>query len=270
MGPNSRALIESVSGADLSNAAFPFATSREIELGHAIVRASRISYVGELGWELLIPRYQGHKKNNENVRRVFEALWEAGQVFGIRPMGLYAYRGPLRMEKSFPLHGAQSDINVEHSLVSSGALKNQFMFDGDDVMSQVKDRDYIGSPAVRNQLRQETFPEEIICTLMIRGSNRVLVSSGNYPIFVPGTRTQVSYSLNGAARNSYTTSAASAYTLSEQEGEEIVLARAYLPPEYAQIGAKVEISYFQNRIPATVVVVGTAPLYDPENTYTRG
>ena len=55
MGPGSRALLASLTGADLSNAAFPFGSTQEIEIGYAIVRASRITYVGELGWELYIP-----------------------------------------------------------------------------------------------------------------------------------------------------------------------------------------------------------------------
>ena len=55
MGPNSRALLQSLTDADLSNEAFPFATSREIDLGFGHVRATRLTFVGELGWELLIP-----------------------------------------------------------------------------------------------------------------------------------------------------------------------------------------------------------------------
>ena len=55
MGPNARALLQSLTPDDLSHEAFPFAHSREIELGYARVRASRITYVGELGWELYIP-----------------------------------------------------------------------------------------------------------------------------------------------------------------------------------------------------------------------
>ena len=70
MGPRSRALLEQLSGEDLSNAAFPFATSREIEIGYARVRASRITYVGELGWELYIP--------TELAAHVFERIVEAG------------------------------------------------------------------------------------------------------------------------------------------------------------------------------------------------
>ena len=70
MGPKSRALLEKLSGADLSNAAFPFGTSQEIEIGYARVRASRITYVGELGWELYIPA--------EFAAHVFETLQTAG------------------------------------------------------------------------------------------------------------------------------------------------------------------------------------------------
>ena len=55
MGPLARALLQPLTPDDLSDEAFPFATSREIELGYALVRASRITYVGELGWELYVP-----------------------------------------------------------------------------------------------------------------------------------------------------------------------------------------------------------------------
>ena len=55
MGPRSRELLQTLTRDDLSNAAFPFGTSQEIELGYARVRASRITYVGELGWELYVP-----------------------------------------------------------------------------------------------------------------------------------------------------------------------------------------------------------------------
>ncbi len=70
MGPKSRALIEKLSSADLSNASFPFGTSQEIEIGYARVRASRITYVGELGWELYVPA--------EFAAHVFETIWQAG------------------------------------------------------------------------------------------------------------------------------------------------------------------------------------------------
>ena len=74
MGPRSRALLERLSGEDLSNAAFPFGTSRELEIGYARVRASRITYVGELGWELYVPgrvrdpRVRPHRRGRPGVR----------------------------------------------------------------------------------------------------------------------------------------------------------------------------------------------------------
>src|SRR5690606_33197177 len=74
MGPNSRALLSRLTGTDLSNPAFPFGTSREIVLAGAPVRATRITYVGELGWELYVPA--------SFARGVFEALLEAGSDLG--------------------------------------------------------------------------------------------------------------------------------------------------------------------------------------------
>ena len=75
MGPRSRDLLQKLSGEDLSNAAFPFATSRELEIGYARVRASRITYVGELGWELYVPA--------EFATHVFDRIVEAGREFGL-------------------------------------------------------------------------------------------------------------------------------------------------------------------------------------------
>ena len=80
MGPNARRLLQSVTDADLSAAAFPFGTSREIDLGCGFVRATRITYVGELGWELLIPA--------DLAVHVYDTIAEAGQEHGLRPAGL--------------------------------------------------------------------------------------------------------------------------------------------------------------------------------------
>ena len=82
MGPNSRALLEELSGEDFSNEAFPFATSREIEIGYARVRASRITYVGELGWELYMPA--------EFAPHVFDTMWKVGQRHGMVHAGYHA------------------------------------------------------------------------------------------------------------------------------------------------------------------------------------
>ena len=92
MGPRSRALLERLSGADLSNAGHPFGTSREIEIGYARLRASRITYVGELGWELYVPA--------EHCLDVYERLLEAGGEFGLRHAGYHAM-GACRVEKGY-------------------------------------------------------------------------------------------------------------------------------------------------------------------------
>lgn len=109
MGPDSRALLQSMTSADLSNDAFGFATSQEIELGHAMVRASRITYVGELGWELYIP--------TEFAAHVFEALLEAGKAFDLRPIGMHAMNS-LRIEKAYRHWG--HDISEEDTPVEAG------------------------------------------------------------------------------------------------------------------------------------------------------
>jgi sarcosine dehydrogenase len=98
MGPNSRALLQKVSRADLSNAAFPFATIREIGVGYATVLASRRTYMGELGWELYVPV--------EFAVTAFEALHHAGHEFGLRDMGYYAIEG-LRIEKGYRAWGRE-------------------------------------------------------------------------------------------------------------------------------------------------------------------
>ena len=96
MGPRARELLQSLSPDDLSNQGFPFATSREIELGFAAVRASRISYVGELGWELYIP--------SEFTIGVYDVLVEAGAAFGLRHVGMHAMNS-LRIEKAYRHYG---------------------------------------------------------------------------------------------------------------------------------------------------------------------
>jgi len=109
MGPNSRALLQSVSPDDLSNEAFPFAHSREIELGMGLVRASRITYVGELGWELYVP--------TEFAPHIFETVLEAGDAHGLKPAGLHALNS-LRIEKAYRHWG--HDISEEETPLEAG------------------------------------------------------------------------------------------------------------------------------------------------------
>ena len=106
MGPQARSVLQPLTSADLSDAAFPFGTSQEIEVAGAPVQASRISYVGELGWELYVPWGE--------AERVFDALREAGAA----PVGMHALDS-LRIEKAYRHWGhdiAPSDNPVEAGL----------------------------------------------------------------------------------------------------------------------------------------------------------
>jgi 4-methylaminobutanoate oxidase (formaldehyde-forming) len=98
MGPHSRKLLQKVSPADFSNAAFPFGTIREVGVGYATVLASRRTYMGELGWELYVPA--------EFAVTVFETLHGAGAEFGLRDMGYYGIEG-LRIEKGYRAWGRE-------------------------------------------------------------------------------------------------------------------------------------------------------------------
>lgn len=92
MGPNSRRLLQTLTSEDLSGDGFPFGTSREIELGFALVRASRITYVGELGWELYVP--------TEFAPDLFDRIVVAGKPFALRLCGYHALNS-LRIEKGY-------------------------------------------------------------------------------------------------------------------------------------------------------------------------
>jgi 4-methylaminobutanoate oxidase (formaldehyde-forming) len=109
MGPNSRPLLEKLTGEGLSNAPFPFGTSRELEIGYARVRASRITYVGELGWELYVPA--------EFALHVFERIEAAGREFGLTHAGYHAMNS-LRMEKGYRHWG--HDIGPEDDPIQAG------------------------------------------------------------------------------------------------------------------------------------------------------
>jgi 4-methylaminobutanoate oxidase (formaldehyde-forming) len=99
-GPKSRALLQTLTSADLSNAAFPFRTAREIDIGYARVLCVRITYVGELGYELYIP--------SEQAAHVYERLIAAGKPFELRHAGLKALAS-LRMEKGYRDYGHDID-----------------------------------------------------------------------------------------------------------------------------------------------------------------
>jgi 4-methylaminobutanoate oxidase (formaldehyde-forming) len=108
-GPRSRELLQRITTHDLSNGAFPFRTAREIDIGFARVLLVRITYLGELGYELYIP--------TEQAVHVYDLLVEAGEAFGLRHAGLKALAS-LRMEKAYRDYG--HDIDHTDSVLEVG------------------------------------------------------------------------------------------------------------------------------------------------------
>jgi 4-methylaminobutanoate oxidase (formaldehyde-forming) len=109
MGPKSRALLNSLTDADLSNEAFPFGTSRVIDLGYARVRASRVTYVGELGWELYIP--------TDCIQSIYDEILAGGAKFGLSHAGYHAMNS-LRIEKGYRHWG--HDITEDDTPLEAG------------------------------------------------------------------------------------------------------------------------------------------------------
>jgi 4-methylaminobutanoate oxidase (formaldehyde-forming) len=131
-GPTARKVLQAVAEEDVSNAAFPFATARQITLGAAPVLAIRIGYVGELGWELHIP--------TEYAAHVYETLTAAGQAAGIRDVGYRAIES-LRLEKGYVYWSA--DVTPDYSPYEAGLgfrvhLKSKGDFLGRAVLEKQK------------------------------------------------------------------------------------------------------------------------------------
>jgi 4-methylaminobutanoate oxidase (formaldehyde-forming) len=109
MGPRARDVLSTLTDADLSNEAFPFATARQIDVAYARPLVVRMSFVGELGWELYIP--------TEFSNNVFDALMEAGEKFDLKLVGLHALDS-LRLEKAYRHWGA--DITPDDTPFEAG------------------------------------------------------------------------------------------------------------------------------------------------------
>jgi glycine cleavage system aminomethyltransferase T/glycine/D-amino acid oxidase-like deaminating enzyme len=132
MGPRSRELLASLSRADLSDAAFGFGTSRELDLGHATVRATRITYVGELGWELYVPA--------EFAAGVHDDLMRAGGPLGVRNAGYWTIES-LRLEKGYRAFGREltpDDNPVEAGLLFACKLGTDIPFLGREAVERAR------------------------------------------------------------------------------------------------------------------------------------
>ena len=131
-GPASRELISRLTDADLSNAAFPYLTAQQIHVGYAPVLAIRVTYVGELGWELHVPA--------EYALGVWDDLMEQGGGLGIRPVGLQAMSS-LRLEKGYRDIGVDidnTDTPLEAGLGFAVAWDKPGGFTGRDALLAAK------------------------------------------------------------------------------------------------------------------------------------
>jgi 4-methylaminobutanoate oxidase (formaldehyde-forming) len=132
MGPRSRELLARVSRSDFRGEAFPFGSSREIDLGYATVRATRITYVGELGWELYVPA--------EFAVGVYEDLMAAGAGLGLVNAGYYAIES-MRLEKAYRAFGREltPDYNpAEAGLLFACKLRTDIAFLGRDAVEKAR------------------------------------------------------------------------------------------------------------------------------------
>jgi 4-methylaminobutanoate oxidase (formaldehyde-forming) len=128
MGPRSRDLLSNLTADDVSNEAFPFGTGKEIDLAFARVRAHRVTYVGELGWELYIP--------SEFAVGVYDSIVEAGEAFDLSHAGYHAMDS-LRLEKAYRHWGhdiGPSDTPLEAGLSFAVAWDKQTNFVGRDAL----------------------------------------------------------------------------------------------------------------------------------------
>lgn len=132
-GPNARALLSHVSDDDFANDAFPYMHWRDVRLGGFPVRAARLSYVGELGWELTIPM--------DAAPRVYDLLCEAGAVYGLRDAGSIAMTG-LRLEKGYRAwgHDLTPDITpLEAGLGFAAKIDSDTPFTGQEALKRQRD-----------------------------------------------------------------------------------------------------------------------------------
>lgn len=216
-GPRARDLVSALSRDDFSNEAFKYFRAKQVRIGGVPVTAMRLSYVGELGWELYT--------SADNGLRLWDALWAEGQRHGIIAAGRAAFNS-LRLEKGYRSWG--TDMTTEHNPYEAGlgfAVRTQKEgFIGRDALVGVSD---------------DTVERRLACLTIDDGKQVVL---GSEPVFLDGSPA------------GYVTSAAFGHTVG------VPIAYAWLPATAAP-GTKVEIQYFDRRVPATVVA---EPLVNPE------
>jgi glycine cleavage system aminomethyltransferase T/glycine/D-amino acid oxidase-like deaminating enzyme len=239
-GPRARDILQTITNDDVSHHGLPFAHSKTIEVGPVQVLASRISYVGDLGWELYVSFEQG--------ARLWDLIADAGEPHGIIPAGIGVYGTTGRLEKCYRAYGAE--LEGEYNVVEAGMA-----------WGKVKDEDFIGKEAHVRHREQE--PAALMCTLTVddhtssSGVKRYML--GKEPVLTRDGQSIVDR--NG--RRSYVTSAGAGPSV----GKHILM--SYLPPDHAVLGAELAVEYMGERYPVTVATNDSTPLFDPENARVR-
>ena len=215
-----------------------FGTFAFIEIGGTVVLASRISYVGEFGWELYVPA--------EQAGQLWDLLWAAGQPHGLVPAGIGVYATTARLEKGYRAYGAE--LTPEYNLVEAGLTR-----------PRVKPQDFIGKAAYLAQ--REAGPAAVLCTLTLDsaasadGTPRYML--GGEPVLAPdGSRL-----VDALGRPSYVTSAGSGPSVGKH------LLMAYLPHQFAAPGAPLLVEYMGEQYPVTVA--GSGAVFDPSGSRMR-
>ena len=235
-GPNARKILQAVADKPetLELANFPFATTKNITLRGIPVLAFRISYVGESGWELHVPFSYGL------------SLWDLVYDQGATPVGVETYANSRRLEKSLRLQNA--DLLTEYNLVEADLAR-----------PRVKTATFHGKAAYIAQRECEHQPA-YLCTMTMtdnvdsKGVARYPV--GQWPILDPNCNEVL---IDDVGRRSYITSIA----FGPSVGKNIAL--GYLPKDYATVGQKLNMEYFDEPFPIEVEAVGCKALYDPDN-----
>ncbi|PZU85303.1 MAG: FAD-dependent oxidoreductase, partial [Shinella sp.] len=172
MGPKARDVLAAVTAADVSNVAFPFGHAREITIAGSVVRALRITYVGELGWELHVPIGA--------IGEVFDALMAAGEPFGVKPVGYRALES-LRLEKGYRAWGSDitpNDTPLEAGLGFAVKLRRNADFLGRSALQAVA-----GQPLKKRLTGFTAGPDVVLLgreTILRNGEPVGYLTSGGY------------------------------------------------------------------------------------------
>ncbi len=245
-GPRARDILSSLTSEDVSHEGFGFLSCREIPVSvgdgaSVTVLASRISYVGELGWELYVPM--------ADAAALWEALLDAGAPHGAVPVGIGVYGTTGRIEKGYRAFGFELD--GERTIVEAGMQR-----------PKVKAAEFVGKQAYLAQ--RDADPATVLCTMTVddhtsaSGTKRYML--GGEPVL---TR-DGSVLTDGHGHHPYVTTAGSAPSL----GKHVLL--AFLPSDQATLGNQLAVSYMEELYPVTVVSVDATSPFDPTNDRIKG